>query len=244
MFNPEPRLSVLRLGAGHTVVVADEFLLEPLALVDAAKRHVHAFAPTPQNAFPGPELPLPESAMAGWSAALSGLAASSLGQGPVRRAFGRLSLVTLQAWQLAPVQRVCHRDRLDTSAGEASLASVVYLFDNPRLGGTAFFVPRGDAASTEAFMRATVEQGHEWLDQQLPGPRGYMLTSNAHFECVGVVPAAFNRAIFYRGSGFHTSHIEHPELLSVDPAQGRLTMNGFFVCAEGSAAVHSASSSA
>jgi Family of unknown function (DUF6445) len=45
-----------------------------------------------------------------------------------------------------------------------------------------------------------------------------------------VVPAAFNRAVFYDGGQFHSSHITQPALLSADPARGRLTLNGFFIC--------------
>jgi hypothetical protein len=44
------------------------------------------------------------------------------------------------------------------------------------------------------------------------------------------VPAAFNRAVFYDGGHFHSSHITQPEKLGADPAHGRLTLNGFFIC--------------
>jgi hypothetical protein len=36
--------------------------------------------------------------------------------------------------------------------------------------------------------------------------------------------------VFYDGNLFHSSHILAPELLSDDPARGRLTLNGFFIC--------------
>jgi hypothetical protein len=45
-----------------------------------------------------------------------------------------------------------------------------------------------------------------------------------------VVPAAFNRAVFYDGSLFHSSHITAPHKLNADPTRGRLTLNGFFLC--------------
>jgi hypothetical protein len=59
---------------------------------------------------------------------------------------------------------------------------------------------------------------------------GYMTRSNAHFEQVAQVPAAWNRMIFYNGGAFHSAQIEHPDLLSDDPRRGRLTLNGFFAC--------------
>jgi hypothetical protein len=36
--------------------------------------------------------------------------------------------------------------------------------------------------------------------------------------------------IFYDGSIFHSAHIAAPQLLSDDPLQGRLTLNGFLTC--------------
>jgi Rps23 Pro-64 3,4-dihydroxylase Tpa1-like proline 4-hydroxylase len=56
----------------------------------------------------------------------------------------------------------------------------------------------------------------------------YMTASNEWFEQVATVPAKFNRAIFYDGSVFHAAQIERPQLLTDDPATGRLTLNGFF----------------
>lgn len=240
MFNPHPRLSSLLLqrpGGGEPlgeVVIADDFLLDPEALIDMAARHAPAFAPMAHNAFPGPELELPPSAMAGWVDALMTFAAARLGvqatPQAVSKAFGRLSLVTLQPSDLAPIQRLCHRDRLGTRSHERPLASVVYLFADPALGGTAFYAPRRSAADTDALMQGAATNDHAWLDQHLPGPRGYLVSSNAWFEAVAVVPPLFNRAIFYRGDMFHSSHIVQPQRLLSDPTRGRLTMNGFFVC--------------
>ena len=56
----------------------------------------------------------------------------------------------------------------------------------------------------------------------------YPTKSNTFFEKMASVPAAFNRAIFYDGTIYHSGDIRHPELLSADPQQGRLTVNAFF----------------
>jgi hypothetical protein len=61
-------------------------------------------------------------------------------------------------------------------------------------------------------------------------PPNYCTAGNAYFDLVRTVPAAWNRAVFYDGSVFHSSHIEAPDLLCADPASGRLTLNGFFIC--------------
>jgi hypothetical protein len=62
-----------------------------------------------------------------------------------------------------------------------------------------------------------------------------MTTSSDWFERVAVVPARFNRLVFYPGNVFHSAHVEAPERLVADPRAGRLTMNGFYVCRKGEA---------
>jgi hypothetical protein len=59
---------------------------------------------------------------------------------------------------------------------------------------------------------------------------GYMASSNAYFERVAQVSAAWNRVIFYDGGLFHSADVDQPGLLSRDPARGRLTLNSFFTC--------------
>ncbi len=100
-------------------------------------------------------------------------------------------------------------------------ACVVYLFDAPGMGGTSFYAPRQSLEDTAQLLRAA-------RDGQLDVAPSYLHTSNAWFEQVCTVPAAFNRAIFYDGSVFHAAQITAPAMLSDDPARGRLTMNGFF----------------
>jgi len=58
-------------------------------------------------------------------------------------------------------------------------------------------------------------------------PARYMTESNEAAELLDVVPARFNRFVFYSGSIPHSAHITRPGLLSADPSQGRLTLNCF-----------------
>ena len=46
-------------------------------------------------------------------------------------------------------------------------------------------------------------------------------------ELLDVVPARFNRLVFYRRGLPHNAHVRHPELSTADPARGRLTLNCF-----------------
>jgi Family of unknown function (DUF6445) len=63
----------------------------------------------------------------------------------------------------------------------------------------------------------------------------YMAGSNAYFERVAQVSAAWNRMIFYDGGQFHSGEINEPAGMSADPRVGRLTLNGFFVCSRNAA---------
>ncbi|MFY7855662.1 MAG: DUF6445 family protein [Rubrivivax sp.] len=233
MFNPVPQVHLVDLSATRepeaVAVVLDDFLLEPHALVNAAVDHRQAFAPPTGNAFPGPELPLPEVWMDAWCEVLCRHAADALGVDALGDASGRLSLVTTPPERLSPVQRLCHRDRLGTGLGERPLASVVYLFDRPGLGGTSFYRRRRSAEATEDFMRQVPTMSHDDLTAALGTAPGYLGEGNPWFERVAVVPPRFNRAIFYAGDLFHSSEVPDPSALRDDPATGRLTLNGFFV---------------
>jgi hypothetical protein len=231
LFNPQPVVSRVPIGPdGAVCTVIDDLLADPQALVDLAARHREAFAMAETNAFPGLEMPLPDSMVRAFGEPFSQHARGAIGARRLISGSGRLSMVTLPPAALSPLQRVCHRDRLATTADQCVGAAVLYLFRDARLGGTAFFRSRHDASATEALM-------HHWscLDgasfaAQTGWPAAYMTGSNQHFEHLVSVPARFNRMICYDGSLFHCSDITQPALLGDDPARGRLTLNLFFIC--------------
>jgi hypothetical protein len=136
-------------------------------------------------------------------------------------ASARLAMATLDGAQLNGLQRLCHRDAMTLPPGEGVAASVAYLFDDEGLGGTSFYIPRKPLDETAAYLQR-VAAGE-------PVPQsGYMTGSNEWFEQVCTVPARFNRAIFYDGTVFHAAQIDNPGLLTDLPANGRLTLNGFY----------------
>jgi Family of unknown function (DUF6445) len=230
VFNSRPTLSQLPIGDGAVCVVIDDALEDPQALVELSMCHRGAFTRAEANAFPGLELPLPDSVIERFSESFAQHARSAVGARRVLRASGRLSMVTLLPSQLAPVQRVCHRDRLGIAPDECVGAGVLYLFHDAALGGTSFFRPRLEAGDIEARMRHWSQIDNATFDRETGWPPAYMTQSNATFELTAAVSARWNRLIFYDGSRFHTSQIEQPQLLSDDPARGRLTINLFFVC--------------
>jgi Family of unknown function (DUF6445) len=230
VFNPRPRLERLHIAGAHEAWVVDEVLLEPELLRQRAITGRRHFKTAPHNAYPGLEWRLgPE--MDGPLAEFFMLhIRPKLGARRTLSMYSRLSLATLQPPQLRPLQRLCHRDRFGVEPGQRVAACTLYLFEDPALGGTSFYLPKRPIEAINADIRRWATMDDAAFTAEMGAPPGYLAASNAHFELAAVVPAAFNRAVFYDGSHFHSSHITQPELLSDDPAAGRLTLNGFFVC--------------
>lgn len=230
MFNPAPRIEIVPIAGHAGCVVIDDFLLDPGALRDTAARNRDAFVAAPFNAYPGIELPAPDALSARLDEYFMQHVRQLLGARRTVRMHSRLSIVTLAPQQLQPLQRVCHRDRLAITAEQRVVASVLYLFGDPALGGTSFYAPRQPIGETEQLIASwnRMEQGA--MTEAIGAEPAYLACSNRYFELLATVPAKFNRAIFYDGSIFHSSHITRPDLLTDDPARGRLTLNGFFVC--------------
>lgn len=230
MFNPHARIERVDFGGGRSAWVVDDALADPEALRRRAIDGRAQFAAAPFNAYPGLEwrmgdevdAPLAEFFMRRLRGALGGRRTLSM--------YSRLSIATLQPHELRPLQRLCHRDRFGTAAGELVAACTLYLFHDEALGGTSFYAPRRPLAEIDALIRHWNTLSNEAFTAEIGAEPGYLAEGNAWFERIGVVPARFNRAVFYDGSGFHSSHITQPGRLSADPAQGRLTLNGFFIC--------------
>lgn len=229
-FNPRPRLDLVDIGDGHRCLVVDDALIEPEAWVDFAAAHAAAFNERPNNGFPGPELHLPANALTSLDDFFAVHARRLIGGRRTVRRYARFSLVTRAPQALSPWQWFCHTDRLEDGPGQVVGASVLYLFQDPGLGGTGFYRPRRAQGYISALVKASATLSPEEFAERSGIARGYMTDSNEWFERVAGVPAAFNRLILYPGHVFHSGDIHAPEKLSADPRQGRLTLNGFFVC--------------
>ena len=230
MFNPNPRVETITIHGHHVCYVIDDALINPDAMVDFAAKHIADFAEAGHNAYPGPELRMPEA----FSSQLDAFFAAHLRRAfDVRRTermYSRLAITATPPQQLSPSQSICHIDRLSIEPQHRIVASVLYLFGDERLGGTSFYGPKyppdtilpliADAGNMDA-ARFRARYGIE---------TGYITGSNLWFEKLQTIPARYNRIIFYEGTVFHSGEIAHPELLSRDPRAGRLSLNGFFTC--------------
>ena len=227
-FNSAPTISTVPLPGGGEVVVIDDVLLDPAGLVERARQC--SFGAPRYFFYPGLIATAPTGLTARFADFFAQRARTRL---RARRTLShdvRLSLVTTPPSQLHPRQWQCHRDEVSRDPTVMFAASVLYLFHDPVLGGTSFYVPRQSAAATDRILADSATLGSEQFSARYGLAAGYMDGSNPYFECVARVPAAWNRMILYDAGYFHSGDIGRPDLLTSDPATGRLTINGFFTC--------------
>lgn len=230
MFNPNPRITTLRFTDQVVCHVIDDVLQDPETWVRYAAEHAAEFRPLEQKGYPGISAPPPPALSAGTERFFNQHLRRLFDARRTLRAGCRLSLVTTPEDQLMPYQMLCHHDAMTQSVRESIQACVLYLFKDATLGGTSFYVP---ARPTPDVMRVFADSmtlpTAVFLGKYRMSP-GYLKGSNEFFTCVGVVPAQWNRLVFYDGSLLHSGHIEAPDKLNPDPRRGRLTLNGFFAC--------------
>jgi hypothetical protein len=228
VFNSAPAIHFVPIAAGHHCVVVDNALSNPETLVEWARGAT--FLPPRGYPYPGLVLEASRSLTQGCAEFFATHVRKHLGARRTLDLTCRLSLVTLAPEQLAPVQWLCHRDRIAADP-HATLfaASVLYLFREPALGGTSFYVPRQTAAQTDQLVADSQCLGASDFSKRYRLEAGYMKGSNAYFEHVAGVPAAWNRMVFYDGGLFHSADVDGASLLA-DPSRGRLTLNGFYTC--------------
>ena len=227
-FNPAPTISSVSLPGGQQVVVVDDMLLDPDGLVAWARGQ--AFEPPAGYPYPGVVSGGPQGLSERFADHFAQHARTRL---QARRTLAhdvRLSMVTTPPAELDPRQWQCHRDRVSTDPATLYVASVLYLFRDPALGGTSFYVPRQSPAATDRIQYDSQTLAADAFSARYGLEAGYMDGSNAYFECVARVPAAWNRMILYDAGFFHSGDIGRPDLLTQDPATGRLTLNCFFTC--------------
>ncbi len=227
-FNPAPRVQLQPLLDGVQAVVIDDALTDPQALVDWAAQQ--AFA-QPAYPYPGVVCDLPLQAHQRMQDFFLLHVRQHLGVRRVQDLALRLSLATTPPGDLAPVQWLCHRDRLaEQGSGQLFAACVLYLFRSPSLGGTSFFRPRQSSAETEALVADSQALPAAEFSRRYGLQPGYMDGSNAYFAQVAQVGAAWNRVVFYDGSLFHTADVGRAQPMDADPRHGRLTLNAFITC--------------
>ncbi len=229
--NTALEITAVAVTEQHACVVIDDFLQNPDEVVAYASARAADFS-MPERAYPGVVLPLANNMMAPLNRFI---------QMEMSRLFSfcrggiefhaQLSMTTLQPRDFSWIQRLCHTDP-KLADGRRNYAALLYLFRDPALGGTGFFRWKNPEFWAEMSTRQRddplagldeLQQGYAMFRE----PACYMTQSNDAAELIDTVPARFNRLVFYPGDLPHNAAIEHPELLSSDPAKGRLTLNCF-----------------
>ncbi|MDH4055108.1 MAG: DUF6445 family protein [Gammaproteobacteria bacterium] len=229
--NRDATIDVRRIDGEQICVVIDDFLDNPHEIVEFAKLSRDRFT-VPDKSYPGLNMRLPEAFDVTLASYVKRRMARHFGFLRDRLTlFSMLSMTTFKANELSNLQRVCHSDPL-AEPGHATYAGILYLFADESLGGTGFYRWRDRPLmekATKLEMKDPVE-ALAFLQQHFPSynqPPCYITESNEIAERIAVVPARFNRWVFYSGDVPHSAQVKYPERLSTDFATGRLTLNCF-----------------
>lgn len=229
--NPSLEIQLVRLADGVTCAVVDDFLLNPGEAVDFAAAQAERFEEQ-ERAYPGRVLPVAGASLDEpnrfLQRELSRLFAFCRGELGLQV---RFSLITLQPEACSWIHRLPHTTP-PLAEDRVTYTAVLYLFDNPELGGTGFYRwkdPEFPAQMT-ALQCDDPDAGLERLRERYPmfrEPARYVTESNELCELLDHAPARFNRLVFYSGEVPHSAWITRPDLLTGDPRTGRLTLNWF-----------------
>jgi hypothetical protein len=217
------RVQVIEHGCERRrVIVIDDFLPDPDAMVQAAAALAFEQSPT---AYPGLRSPVePAVSLPMWRR-VAPLVQQAFGfVSELTRMTAYYSLITTPPEALRPIQRLPHFD----GSGPFRIAMVHHLSRQPR-GGTAFYRHRGTGFETIDEDRLTPYQAaveHDLLRHGLP-EAAYVAGDTPLYERIGHVQARFNRAIVYLGHALHSADVPQGTPLLPDPSAGRFSINTF-----------------
>jgi len=229
MFNPRPVVQSLAIGNGHACVVVDEALLAPERLPAYALAYREDFQPAPASVFPGLQLRMPEDFTRLLHDVFREHARHVLGARRVLFGASRLALATSPPAALAPAFWNGRRVRTFES-DQCTAVAELFLFHDPGLGGTHFFLPRVSPQQVERMEHDADALPAEEFAQRYALAAGYPQGSNAYFTHALTVPAKWNRLVFHDGGVFHAPAIADPTRLQADPGAGRLTLQATLIC--------------
>jgi len=203
------------------VIVIDSFSDEPAELAAVAMDAVFIDV---GSVYPGVRAPAPQGYVDALLAATAPLIEQVFGCQPRPELdLCAFSLVTTPPSELSRIQRIPHFDGPEPDR----IAFLHYLCAQGQ-GGTSFY--RHRSTGFESVSNSRVDEYRASLLEELDtdSPRNDYCTDDTRlFERVHRVDAAFNRLLIYKGNALHSGDISPDTVLSEDPRQGRLTINGF-----------------
>ncbi len=240
MNNMPIKSEVIYLGEEKIpVIVLDDFVADPQALVDFACDD-QPFVSNANDYYPGSRKTLPDDYGQQVCRRYLPLLKSTYDlpeNAQVKPLLCALSLTTTPVSQLRPIQMLPH---FDTPAPN-QLAVVHYLFgqelfgeelSGPEQGGTSFYRHRQTGYETITPARLAEYRGQlkqQAMQAQLHKNPAYIDGDTELFERLHCFAAKFNRALIYPSNALHSGDIKPAAGLSDDPRQGRLTANSFVV---------------
>lgn len=220
-----PSITVRTIGIEQEpVAIVEDFAPDPEALRAAA---LHAAFRRPKDGhYPGVKAPGDPDYLTDRRTLFATIFRQVFGiAGGVSVLEAGYALVTTPPAILTREQRLPHVDAL----APGRLALIHYLVPG-ECDGTAFYRHRStgfetvDAERSAAYFAALNND----LRQHGAPPPAYPGGDTAMFERTAVFEGRFNRALIYRGRLLHSGAIGADAVLSDDPAEGRLTITGFF----------------
>lgn len=214
---------------GNTVLCIDDFLATPQALIEFAGST--DFEPYPgmreRKGYPGVRAAAPED----YSLSLIDFAEPLIRQlfevpanRAIRKSMCAMSLLTVPAELLGPLQRTPHFD----SSTPYHIAALLYLC-GPEHGGTAFY--RHNATNFDRITPDTVDHYLDTYYQEINHKKPeqtFFRNDNCFFTQTGFIEAKFNRLVLYKGSLLHSAVVNPQRSVDPNPTSGRLTVNTFF----------------
>jgi hypothetical protein len=229
LFNPNPRRTSVDVGDGMRCLVIDDVFQAPERVVEWAQSTAAFSAPT--YPYPGLVAAVPASLGAAISAHFDRILREPLGCRRQLEALIRLSITSQTAESLKPMQWLCHRDRIAADPARTRFAAtVLYLFQDPQLGGTDFYRSRLSPTETDQLVADSQTMEASAFSARYGLSPNFMAPGNPYFDHMARVPAAWNRLIAYDGGIFHSAAVTDATPLPADPTTGRLTLNGFYTC--------------
>ncbi|ESQ77720.1 DUF6445 family protein [Asticcacaulis sp. AC402] len=223
--NPLAEVSLRRVGReGHPLLVIDDVLLEPDALVAIAAEA--PFSPPTGTYYPGLNAPLPRSYLETLLPVLrpSFERAFAITSDTPLVANGFFALATHRLEDFGPWQKIPHYDQLRPD----HLAMVHYLCRGQG-GGTAFFRHRttGFESVTQQRRETYLITVQDELDRVGDKLSGFTGPDTPNFDMTDSVEIRFNRLIVYRSNVLHCALFDGARL-EANVHAGRLTANCFF----------------
>jgi hypothetical protein len=206
---------------GSPVVCIDGFWSDPDSLITLACESVFIDV---GSRYPGVRAPAPQAYADALLQATAMLIQTAFGAPPERELdLCAFSIVTTPSRSLRPIQRIPHFD-----GPERGRIAFVHYLCAPEQGGTSFY--RHRATDLCEVTPETVGQYRNEVVAELEDEDpsdSYVTGDTRFFERIHQVDARFNRLIIYKGNALHSGDITDATVLSEDPRQGRLTVNGF-----------------